>query len=403
MPSQCRRIFAWHATRLMMLLLGLHACGGGGRTEPEVPSSITINPPSLSFTALGQTRQLSPTVLDQQGNALPDVAVSWSTSNAAVATVSPDGLVTAQGAGTAQLTASAGSVSAQVEVEVVAFNIEVRFIGSPSSSQQAAFADAQARWETLVTGDLEDVQLTAQPADCGPNSPAINEVVDDLIILVTLEDIDGAGGVLASAGPCFIRTSSDLPVLGAIRFDTSDLDDVEAAGLLSQVVLHEMGHVLGFGLGGLPEEPILWDDFLVDPSLTDDGQVIEGADPHFSGPQAIAAFDQIGGSAYTGAKVPVENEGGVGTQDSHWRESVFESELMTGFISSGQNPLSRVTVASLGDLGFVVNVNAADNFSLSLTMATASASRRLSLRDDVLRLPVKKVDAAGRVTSVLRP
>jgi hypothetical protein len=273
------------------------------------------------------------------------------------------------------------------------FNIEVRIIGSATSSQRQAFAEAEARWESLVTGDLQNVQLTAQPGDCGPDSPALNEVVDDLVILVTLEEIDGPGDVLASAGPCFIRVPGNLPVLGAMRFDTADLDDVEADGLLSQIVLHEMAHVLGFG--------ILWEDFLVEPSLTPEGEVIEGADPHFTGPQAIAAFNQIGGSAYTGAKVPVADEGGAGTQDSHWRESVFANELMTGFINPAQNPLSRVTLASLADIGFAVNQDAADPFSLSLALrAFRSTLAGVQLRGDVLRVPIRGVDAAGQVRSV---
>ena len=83
--------------------------------------------------------------------------------------------------------------------------------------------------------------------------------------------------------------------------------------------------------------------------------------PHFDGPNAIAAFDAIGGSAYTaGEKVPVENvQSGAGTRDSHWRLSVFANELMTGIMSPTSSPLSRVTVASLRDLGYEVDDAAA--------------------------------------------
>jgi hypothetical protein len=450
----------------------------------------------IAFSALRQSQQVSPTVTDRQGNPMPDVQVSWSTSDPAIATVTSEGVVTAQAPGTTQLIASAGSATATAQVGVVqtpsqmrkiagdgqigtpgqtvptppalvvedangnpvsgvpvlfevvsgggtltggsvttdgngiarvgswtlgsnganalrataavagisgnpatftvaamgAFNIELRFIGTPTPTQQQAFAEAEARWESIVTGDLQNVQLEAEAAECGPESPAINETVDDLIILVTLEDIDGPGDVLASAGPCFVRLPVNLPVLGAMRFDTADLDDVEADGLLSQVVLHEMAHVLGFG--------ILWEDLLVDPSLTPEGEVIEGADPHFTGPEAVAAFNQIGGSAYTGGKVPVADEGGAGTQDSHWRESVFANELMTGFINPAQNPLSRVTLASLADLGFAVNEDAADPFSLSLALRAIRSATSLQLRDDVLRVPLRGVDASGHVRSV---
>ena len=58
--------------------------------------------------------------------------------------------------------------------------------------------------------------------------------------------------------------------------------------------------------------------------------------------------DRLGGSSYTGgASVPVENtQGGQGTQDSHWRETIFVAELMTGFLDAGvTNPLSLLRKA----------------------------------------------------------
>jgi hypothetical protein len=43
--------------------------------------------------------------------------------------------------------------------------------------------------------------------------------------------------------------------------------------------------------------------------------------------------------------VPVENSGGAGTRDSHWRDSIFVAEMMTGFVNVGGNPMSRMTIA----------------------------------------------------------
>jgi len=346
----------------------------------------------VSFSAVGQTRQLSPTVTDEQGNAVSGVTVTWTSSNDAVASVSSSGLVTAHATGSAQITAHAGSVTAIVPVAVATFDIVVRFLSSATTAQRQAFTNAEARWESIITGDLEDVQLSASAGDCGPSSPAINEDIDDLLILVTLDSIDGPGNVLGSAGPCYIRNTNSLSVLGTMVFDTTDLQDVQAAGLLNALILHEMAHVLGFGS--------LWptDSLLLDASLPPNN----GTDPHFIGPQALAAFNSVGGSAYAGAKVPVEDTGGEGTADGHWRESVFNNELMTGFVDVSSNPLSIVTVASLADEGYTVNPAGADPYSLLLSLRASGSRARLQLGRDLLRLPVRKVDREGRVTGFFR-
>jgi len=166
-------------------------------------------------------------------------------------------------------------------------------------------------------------------------------VVDDVIIFASVEEIDGPGSILGSAGPCWLRSEGSLPFVGRMRFDVEDLANVEQNGRLVDLILHEMGHVLGIGT--------LWDNlgFLVNPSPS--GSI---RDTHFDGPNAIAAFDAVGGADYADAKVPVENRFGDGTRNGHWRESVFDTELMTGFLDGGFNPLSIVTEASLEDLGY---------------------------------------------------
>ena len=89
-----------------------------------------------------------------------------------------------------------------------------------------------------------------------------------------------------------------------------------------------------------------------------------GADtnnPRFTGPQATAEYNAFTSGHAT--SVPVENGGGPGTRDAHLRESVFTNELMTGYVGPGRDlPLSRITIASLADLGYQVNVGAADPF-----------------------------------------
>jgi len=279
------------------------------------------------------------------------------------------------------------------------YDIELRFLGTPPTpAQQSAFNSAVARWEQLIFGDVADVSDNIAADVCIAGQPALNETIDDLVIFVVLESIDGPYGILASAGSCRIRLAGSLPFIGSMRFDTADLPTLEADGRLGDVILHEMGHVLGLGT--------LWSmsGLLQNPSLPSS----PGVDTHFNGPKAIEAFDAIGGTSYSGAKVPVENAvGGEGTQDSHWRESVFDEELMTGFIEAAgtANPLSRLSVASLWDLGYAVNLDGSDAylqvFSAPLFAATATATAKLHLMDDIRRGPLYVVDQSGNVTRVL--
>ncbi|HWO88911.1 MAG TPA: leishmanolysin-related zinc metalloendopeptidase [Gemmatimonadales bacterium] len=285
------------------------------------------------------------------------------------------------------------------------FNISLRNTGAPLSSLvQLAFDEAKTRWQELIVGDLTAVQLNIGSGQCGSASPAINETVDDVVILVTIESIDGPGGVLGSAGPCFIRSTSRLTILGRMRFDQDDMDNLATSGRLNDVILHEMGHVLGFGT--LWTQPQF--NCLQNPSSA--GPPVSSFDTHFSCANAVARFPEVGGSTYTGGQpVPVENCAGLsgcgaGSINSHWRELAFDNELMTGFLDAGvANPLSVVTVAAMADIGYLVNYGAASEYFHVFT-APGRLRERISLGDDVDRLPIYIYDERrGRIVGVHRP
>jgi hypothetical protein len=240
------------------------------------------------------------------------------------------------------------------------FDIEVVFISAVSNAQRAAFTAAAERWETVITGDIPGFNITAADGItagyCGINHPAVVRNIDDLLIYVDLTPLDGVGNLLGQAGPCIYNTSNNKPIIGTMQFDAADLDAMLANGTLQAVITHEMGHVLGIGS--------MWDTGFL---LTGAG----GTDPFFSGVNAIDYFKRAGGTVALGNGVPVENclvgvpsSCGQGTRDSHWRESIFKTELMTGYISGTSNPLSAVTIAALADQGYDVNFAAADAYSL---------------------------------------
>jgi hypothetical protein len=124
-----------------------------------------------------------------------------------------------------------------------------------------------------------------------------------------------------------------------------------------------------------------------------------GTDPRFTGGQAITAYHNLGG---LDATVPVEDLGDDGTRDGHWRESVFGNELMTGYISGSNNPLSAMTVASLRDMGYNANTTLASAYSFSTSTSRVAATNALVGFDGAERLAAPKflMDRNGNTTVI---
>jgi len=348
---------------------------------------------TVTFTPLGGSGTVgaASVVTDENGEASTTWALGQTGTNLMEAT-----------AGELTATFFAIGGNSDYEIEIVFLNPETTI------SQKDAFGSAAGRWMEVVTGDLADVMFTPEigASACGLDDPndELRSVVDDLLIYVSLVPIDGPGGILAAAGPCRPRPDPpDAPLtsVGGTKFDTFDLDFLERMGLLDDVVLHEMAHVLGFGTLW-SKEPL---DFLQNPSLPNN----PGADTHFNGPNAVAAFDDLPGGPWmpptsATSKVPVENtEGTLGIRDNHWRESTFVSELMTPFIFTDSNPMSIITIESLRDLGYEVDITQADPYSLEGENGQPRLQSGFLLVDDVLDIPMQLVDAEGNIVGVTDP
>lgn len=259
-------------------------------------------------------------------------------------------------------------------------------------SQRAAYTSAAARWSQVITGDLPSLHVNIAQPQCGNAPPALDMTIDDLVIFASVELIDGPGAVLGQAGWCYQRTGG-LPIIGLMRFDEADVNNLEASGGFVDVVLHEMGHVIGLSSS-------LWNQQGL---LKNPASAGNAPDTYFDGAGAIAAFNAVGGSSYTGQKVPVENTGGGGTFNSHWRETVMANELMTGYLNSGsRNPLSLVTIRALADMGYVVNVNAADAYTLGAALQAGPPRPHIHLFNDEYQGPRYEIDRAGRRTRLPR-
>ncbi len=127
-----------------------------------------------------------------------------------------------------------------------------------------------------------------------------------------------------------------------------------------------------------------------------------GVDTHFDGAIAIAEFDSLGGTSYVGAKVPVENTAVEGQADAHWRENVLVTELMTPFLNGGvANPMSRLTPASLWDMGYQVTLDASDSYVVPAAPAVAGGFV-IEMVDDIWHGPIYAVDPSGRIVYRVR-
>ena len=104
-------------------LLWVAACGGGGGdpVTPDVAPTVTVSASGGSAAvAAGATLPLSARVTDKRGQPVAAPSVVWSTSAPAVATVSPDGVVTAITLGSVTITAASLGATGTIALTVTA-------------------------------------------------------------------------------------------------------------------------------------------------------------------------------------------------------------------------------------------------------------------------------------------
>ncbi len=369
-------------------------------------ASVELVPSALSIE-VGKSDQLWVVLRDAQGQQVGQRPRTFLTTDAGVARVDGNGVVTGVVPGTAEIVVEVEGHFARATIIVwelekvpgsstepapppvpapplaggdgTRYQVTVRFLGARDDRVDAVLDQAVSRWTAAVARGVSDINVDIEADACFDGQPAVKEIVDDLLVFVRVRDMDGAGGVLGRAGPCLIRTENGLPVLGLIELDRADLD--RDPQVIYNVLSHEMGHVMGLGT-------LWWYHSLVH----DEGE----ENPLFVGETALSAYRGLG---VGDVLVPVENTGGYGTRDVHWRESTFRSELMTGYLDAGVNPLSWLSIASLRDLGYLVDPSAAEAYSLPVkgsVTARVVGGTGVKMSDELI-LPRFTVDADGRV------
>ncbi|MEM7579877.1 MAG: hypothetical protein AAF316_08480 [Cyanobacteria bacterium P01_A01_bin.80] len=210
------------------------------------------------------------------------------------------------------------------------FNIDLEFEGGISASQQATIQAAAKSVEAVIRQGL-------------PTAIVDGKLIDDVNFKISATNLDGAGGTAARTKIDFMRFGTMLPAQSITQFDVADIADLERSGELFSVVQHELLHGLGFGN--------LWEaKGLVDYAGTPLAQ--------YNGKEAVEAFQEMGGLT---DNIALENQG-QGSAGLHWNENIMQDEVMTADYNNGKGgnaPVSAVTVASLADLGYEVNLDKA--------------------------------------------
>ncbi len=364
-------------------------------------TTIAIKSGSDNQTALAGTVVPGPIVVtptDNAGHTIPQETATFAviagggTIANTTGTVNSDGTITAPA-----WTLGKSVIPQQLQVTIAgktqvinatvktAYTVDLRFFGRTLTvSQSALFTNAAARIRAMVIAEPPQVNGSgASPSSCGATGVAdltSADIIDGVLIYASIDSIDGKDSVLAQSGPCYVRSLTDVrTVIGIMKFDSADINSLDVNGNLQEVILHEMLHVVGVGT--------YWDSLPGNKNLL----INYGPNVAYIGAGGIAGCKALGAVNTCATSVPVEGtQGGDGTINSHWRETTFGNELMTGFLNRGTNPLSVMTIRSLEDLGYVTNPADADTYPDANTIKqwNLRASFRL---DDISATPTPGV------------
>ena len=201
-----------------------------------VATTVTLSPPSVSFSSLGESRQIAATVTDQDGQAMANALVTWSSSLASVASVSSSGLVVAGSNGGVTITATSGTVTgtATVAVQQVAASItatpnSIALIGAGATAMVAVsvldaggsvVVDPDLAWssddEAVATVDVNGLvaAVAGGAATITVDATAGGSTVQDQVV-VTVSDLLQITTTSLPNGVPAVAYSETLTAIGA--------------------------------------------------------------------------------------------------------------------------------------------------------------------------------------------
>ena len=214
-----------------------------------------------------------------------------------------------------------------------------------------AVGRARNRWQEIIVqhGNFSRDFRNSFPMEYV--ATALPPLVSDLYVAVKSVNLNSVSTdpefqVLGRAlvGLVRVRGVRAIPITGYVEVDRTYVNTADEEALY-RLFLHELGHILGFG------------------TLFEENGLHDGTDTsdRYTGVNAQAEWEKL----CPGGRIPIETDFSARSAGSHWDEACLVAELMTSRDRSMPAKLSQLTVAAFKDLGFGVNMAAADTYTVA--------------------------------------
>ncbi len=185
---------------------------------------IVVSPTSVDLTSIGQTIELTASVLDAEDMEITEAVLAWTSEDPAVATVDGQGVVTAQMNGETRVTVSWEALSANVSVVVdqEAFQIVVaqQFVHLPSIGDMTELAATVLDANDVV---IPDAELTWSSED-----PAVASVDDQGVVTAHMEGVTSitvTSGALSTSVRITVVQQTNLIVVSPESVDMTAIGE----------------------------------------------------------------------------------------------------------------------------------------------------------------------------------
>src|SRR5258708_38355000 len=214
LPLKCNRLsrFAWSG--VLGAAATLIACGGGSNGVGPLPvtlQSITVTSQNASVPA-GLTQQFTATGNFYDGTTKPLATVTWSTSDAALATISPTGLLTTLKQGVATVSAASGAATGSISFNIGP-PVPTGLVISPANSSVTIGAATPSKLSAILSftdKSTRDISGQVTWSNTNPFTASIDATGNVTVVHTGYTKIVATNGTFSAA--------ADFTVLAVPRF-----------------------------------------------------------------------------------------------------------------------------------------------------------------------------------------